>query len=134
MQDRPPGVFVVATANDVGALLPEFLRKGRFDEIFFVDLPRLDQRREILRLHLAKRHRDPGAFDLHSLATASEGFSGAEIEAAVVGALYRAYGAGCDLTTQEILAEMDSTLPLSHTRAEEISRLRAWAAERTIPA
>jgi SpoVK/Ycf46/Vps4 family AAA+-type ATPase len=133
MQDRPPGVFVVATANDVAALPPEFLRKGRFDEIFFVDLPRLEQRREIFRLHLAKRHRNPATFDLQSLTAASEGFSGAEIEAAVVGALYRAYGAGCELTTQEILAEIRSTLPLSRTRTEEISHLRAWAAQRTIP-
>lgn len=133
MQDRPPGLFVVATANDVAALPPEFLRKGRFDEIFFVDLPRLDQRREIFRLHLSNRHRDPDAFDLQSLAAASEGLSGAEIEAAVVGALYRAYGAGSPLTTDEILVEMRSTLPLSRTRAEEIGRLRAWAAQRTVP-
>lgn len=115
-------------------LPPEFRRKGRFDEIFFVDLPGPDQRREIFRLHLAKRHRDPAGFDLQSLAAASVGFSGAEIEAAVVGALYRAYGAGCELTTDDILAEMRSTLPLSRTRAEEIGGLSAWAARRTIAA
>ncbi|MGH2555603.1 MAG: hypothetical protein ACRDHO_07800 [Actinomycetota bacterium] len=104
MQDRPPGIFVVATANDDVALPPEFLRKGRFDD-----------------------------YDLDALARASEGFSGAEIEAAVVGALYRAYAAGSELTMEEILAEARSTVPLSTTRGEEISRLRAWAEQRCVP-
>jgi AAA+ superfamily predicted ATPase len=133
MQDRRPGVFVVATANDVQALPPEFLRKGRFDEVFFVDLPGRDQRREIFCLHLVKRHRDPSAFDLRSLIAASEGFSGAEIEAAIVGALYRAYASGSELSTDEILVEMRSSVPLSRTRREEITRLRAWAAGRAVP-
>jgi len=133
MQDRPPGIFVVATANDVVALPPEFLRKGRFDELFFVNLPGPEERREIFRLHLSRRSRKPDAYDLEALARASDGLSGAEIEAAVVGALYRAYAAGSKLTTEEILAEMRSTVPLSRSRAEEISRLRAWAQQRCVP-
>jgi SpoVK/Ycf46/Vps4 family AAA+-type ATPase len=133
MQDRPPGIFIVATANDVAAMPPELLRKGRFDEIFFVDLPRLEERREIFRLHLGRRSRDPSAFDLDSLAQASDGFSGAEIESAIVGALYRAYAAGSELTTEEILTEIRSTVPLSVARAEEIERLRAWASTRAVP-
>jgi SpoVK/Ycf46/Vps4 family AAA+-type ATPase len=132
MQERPSGIFVVGTANDVAALPPEFLRKGRFDEVFFVDLPGTDQRQEIFRLHLANRRRDPGAFDLRALANASEGYSGAEIEAAIVGALYRAYAARTELTTGQILAEIRSTVPLSRSRAEQIAELRAWAALRAV--
>jgi SpoVK/Ycf46/Vps4 family AAA+-type ATPase len=133
MQDRPTGVFVVATANQVTTLPPEFLRKGRFDEIFFVDLPTTEERAAIVRLHLARRHRDPSRFDVAVLAAASEGCSGAEIEAAVVGALYRAYAAGTDLTTEEVLEELRSTVPLSRTRAEDVAALRAWAAHRAVP-
>ncbi len=134
MQDRPAGVFIVATSNDVTALPPELLRKGRFDEVFFVDLPAQPERRDIFRLQLARRGRDPQAFDLHALAHASEDFSGAEIEAAIVGALYRAYAAGRELTTEEILAEMREAVPLARTRAEDIQRLRAWALSRAVPA
>lgn len=123
----------MATANEVSALPPEFLRKGRFDEIFFVDLPELEERREIFRLHLAKRNRNPDGYDLDSLARASEGHSGSEIEAAVVGALYRAYAAGSELSTEEILAELRSTIPLSRSRPEDIARLRAWAEQRCVP-
>jgi hypothetical protein len=133
MQDRPAGVFVIATANDVESLPPEFLRKGRFDEIFFVDLPGANERAQIFRLHLAKRHRDPAAFDLPKLGAAADGFSGAEIEAAVAGALYRAYAAGRDLTTDDILAEIQASPPLSRTRAEDVARLRAWAKGRAVP-
>jgi SpoVK/Ycf46/Vps4 family AAA+-type ATPase len=128
----PLVIFIVGTANDVASLPPEFLRKGRFDEIFFVDLPGTDQRQEIFRLHLANRHRDPGAFDLQTLANASEGYSGAEIEVAIVGALYRAYAATTELTTGQILAEIRSTVPLSRSRAEQIAELRAWAALRAV--
>lgn len=133
MQDRPPGVFVIATANDVLAMPPEFLRKGRFDEVFFVDLPTAPERVEIFRLHLAKRHRDPTRFDLTSLAGAADGFSGAEIEAAVVGALYRAYGSRADLTTELLRGELRATVPLSRSRAEDVAALRAWAAHRAVP-
>jgi AAA+ superfamily predicted ATPase len=132
MQDRPAGVFVIATANQVLDLPPEFLRKGRFDEIFFVDLPGAAQRVEIFRLHLAKRHRDPSKFDLQALAEAAEGLSGAEVEAAIVGAMYRAYGAHTDLTTGQILEELRATVPLLRTRAEDVAALRAWAAHRAV--
>jgi SpoVK/Ycf46/Vps4 family AAA+-type ATPase len=132
MQDRPDGIFIAATCNDVRALPPELLRKGRFDEIFFVDLPSAEERRQILRLHLAGRHRDPGAFALDELVEGTEGFTGAEIEAAIVGALYRAYAAGTDLTTEEIQAELAATVPLSRSRAEDVAGLRAWARERAV--
>jgi AAA+ superfamily predicted ATPase len=134
MQERKPGAFLVATSNDVRRLPPEFLRKGRFDEIFFVDLPDPDQRAAIFRSHLERRHRDPAKFDLPALAAASDGFSGAEIEAAVVGGLYRAFASGADLTTDGILAELRGTVPLSRSRAEDIAQLRAWATERAVPA
>src|SRR5207245_628188 len=98
-----------------------------FDEILFVDLPGRDERAEIFRLHLARRHRDPAAFDLPKLGAAADGFSGAEIEAAVAGALYRAYAAGRDLTTSDVLAEIQASPPLSRTRAEDVARLRTWA-------
>ena len=116
-----------------GPLPPEFLRKGRFDEIFFVDLPGPAERGEIFRLHLVKRHRDPAAFDLTALGAATDGFSGAEIEAAVAGALYRAYAAGRDLTTADMLAEIRASPPLSKTRAEDVARLRVWAEGRAVP-
>ena len=96
MQERPPGIFLVATSNDVEKLPPELLRRGRFDEIFFVDLPRSDERRAVFELHLRKRKRDPAAFDLEALIAASDGFSGAEIEGAIVGAMYRSYAAGTE--------------------------------------
>lgn len=134
MQDRPAGVFVMATANDVDALPPEFLRKGRFDGVFFVDLPGEGERREIFRLHLARRGRDPAGFDLAGLARATEGFSGAEIEAAVVGALYRAYAAKKDLTEEDLLEEIAGAVPLSRSRAEDVARLRAWASGRALAA
>jgi AAA+ superfamily predicted ATPase len=133
MQDRPAGVFVIATSNEVLSLPPEFLRKGRFDEIFFVDLPGPVERAEIFRLHLKKRGHDPATFDMDALARASEGFSGAEIEAAVVGALYRAYAGRSGLTTQQIRDELDATQPLSRTRAEDVEALRRWAAGRAVP-
>ena len=134
MQERKPGVFLVATSNDVSHLPPEFLRKGRFDEIFFVDLPEEPEREAIFTTHLAKRRRDPAKFDLPALGAASVGFSGAEIEAAVVGALYRAFASGGDVTTDSILAELNGTVPLSRSRAEDVAALRAWASTRAVPA
>jgi len=134
MQDRPAGVFVVATCNDVGSLPPEFVRRGRFDEIFFVDLPREDERVEIARGQLRRRAREPRSFDLAAVAAATEGFSGAEIEGAIVAALYRAYSDGTELSTEAIVREARATTPLSRTRAEEIGALRAWAAGRATPA
>jgi AAA+ superfamily predicted ATPase len=134
LQERPDGVFVTATANDVSALPPEFLRKGRFDEVFFVDLPGPAARAAIFTAHLTQRGHDPADFDIDKLAEVSEGFSGAEIEAAVVGALYRAFGAGRDLTTEELVAEVDATVPLSVSRSEDVAALRAWASTRAVPA
>jgi SpoVK/Ycf46/Vps4 family AAA+-type ATPase len=124
----------VATANDVASLPPEFLRKGRFDEVFFVDLPELEARHAILSGHLRQRGHRPGAFDLDKLAEVTSGFSGAEIEAIVVGALYRAFAADQDLSTEELVAEAEATVPLSVSRAEDVAALRAWARERAVPA
>jgi SpoVK/Ycf46/Vps4 family AAA+-type ATPase len=134
MQDRPDGIFVVATANDVGALPPEFLRKGRFDEVFFVDLPDDGARRAILGIQLRARGHDPAEFDLDKLAEVTDGFSGAEIEAVVVGALYRAFAGDEALSTEELTAEAGSVVPLSVARAEDVSRLRAWAQRRAVRA
>ncbi len=134
LQDRPAPVFVAATCNDILSLPPEMMRKGRFDEVFFVDLPNPEERREILAIHLKKRKRDPAAFDLAALAAASEGFSGAEIEQAIVSALYDAFAAGSDLTADLLLRELKATRPLSVVRAEEVNALRAWASSRTVPA
>lgn len=134
MQDRPPGVFLVATSNDVEKLPPELLRRGRFDEIFFVDLPRADERRSVFELHLRRRNRDPAVFEMDNLVAASEGFSGAEIEGVIVGAMYRAYSSGGELGTQDLLTELAATTPLSRTRAEDIVAMRAWAQGRATPA
>ena len=134
MAERKARVFMVATANQVHDLPPELLRKGRFDETFFVDLPLPDVRMEILRLHLARRSVDPGGFDLEALAAASEGFSGAELEQAVVSALYAAHAARGALDQAHLLEEIGNTRPLSVLMAEKVQALRDWAAERTVPA
>lgn len=134
LQERSADVFVLATANDVSRLPPEFLRKGRFDEIFFVDLPDAATRAEILRIHLDRRGHVPTNFDLPVLATATRGFSGAEIEQVVVAALYTAFSDGAALTTPHLLREAAATRPLSITMAEKIQALRDWARERTVPA
>ena len=133
-QERTPGVFVVATANDVAALPPELLRKGRFDEIFFVDLPDHEERAEILALHIEDRGRDPESFDLDALAGGSEGFSGAELEQAIVAAMYTTYSEERDLDSEAIAAEIARTVPLSVTMAEKVAGLREWARGRTVPA
>ena len=134
LQDREAPVFLVATCNQITALPPELMRKGRFDEIFFIDLPALDERRQIFTVHLTHRHRDPAAFDLTALAEASDGFSGAEIEQAVVSALYTAFARGAELATEHILEEIKATKPLSVTRAEDVESLREWARGRAVPA
>ena len=113
---------------------PEALRKGRFDEIFFVDLPRPEVRREIFALHLKARDLDPAGFDVGALADASHGYSGAEIEQAVVAALYTVHGAERTPGTADLLAEIEATRPLSVVMAERIDRLRRWADGRTVPA
>ncbi len=120
-------MFVAATANDISQLPPELLRKGRLDEIFFVDLPAPEERMEVFRIHFQKRGRDPAAFDLEALAQASHDFSGAEIEEAINSGLYDAFYAGEQLTTAHVLTALGQTVPLARTMAEQISYLRAWA-------
>ena len=127
-------VFVVATANDIRALPPELLRKGRLDEIFFVDLPGLEARRQILALHLRRRDCDPDLFDLDALALHAEGFTGAEIEQAVVSARYGTANDASTLDTAALRRALDSTVPLSVTMAESLATLREWARDRTVPA
>jgi SpoVK/Ycf46/Vps4 family AAA+-type ATPase len=134
LQERKAPVFVVATANDIEALPPELLRKGRFDEIFFVDLPNYEVRKEIFSIHIIKRKRDPNKFDLEALATASEGYSGSEIEQAVVSALHEAYSDRTGLTTNRILAALSASPPLTVTLAERVQCLRMWAERRCVPA
>ncbi len=134
MQDRKAPVFVAATCNNVTVLPPELIRKGRFDELFFVDLPNQGERKQILSIQLAKRKRNPAEFDLDGVATAAKGYSGAEIDAAVQGALYAAYSDKKPLATQNLLDALSSTVPLSTTRAEEINALREWARTRAVPA
>ncbi len=134
LQDKTAPCFVVATANDVSALPPELLRKGRFDEIFFVDLPSEEERREIFAIHLKKRKRDPANFDLDALARATPGYSGAEIEQAVVSALYDAFDVDRDVTTDDIVAVARQSVPLSLTMKERIDVLREWAETRARPA
>jgi ATP-dependent 26S proteasome regulatory subunit len=134
MQEHEAPVFLIATANDIEALPPELLRKGRFDEIFFVDLPDLEARHAIFSIHLKKRKRDPKKFDLDNLAQASEGFSGAEIEQAVVSGLHDAFAAGQELTTGHVLAALQNSPPLSVTMAERVAELRRWSRGRCVPA
>ncbi|MBN2505444.1 MAG: AAA family ATPase [Verrucomicrobia bacterium] len=127
MSEKHSAVFVVATANDISELPPELLRKGRFDDIFFVDLPSATERQEIFRIHLDKRRRNAARFDVAALARASPDFSGAEIEEAIVGALFDAFGAREELATAHILAELSQTVPLARTMHEQIAGLRRWA-------
>lgn len=134
MNERRANVFLVATANDVSRLPPELLRKGRFDEIFFVDLPSQAVRRDIFAIHLGKRHLDPRFFDLGNLARASEGFSGSEIEQVVIDGMYRALGARETPGTEHMLKELSVTRPLSVVMHEKVASLRAWASGRTVPA
>jgi ATP-dependent 26S proteasome regulatory subunit len=134
MNERTSRVFMVATANDIERLPPEFLRKGRFDEIFFVDLPGAAAREEILRIHLGGNKQDPARFDLGRLALQCEGFSGAEIEQAIVSALYEAHAARKTVDNEAIEQEFGRTRPLSVVMAEKVAALREWARSRTVPA
>ena len=127
LSEKTAPVFVVATANDISQLPPELLRKGRLDEIFFVDLPSEAERQEVFRIHLAKRGRDPEQFDLAALVESSRNFSGAEVEEAIVSALYDAFYAGEELATGHVLAALKETVPLAKTMDEQINRLRSWA-------
>lgn len=134
MQEKTKPVFLIATANDVSKLPPEMLRKGRFDEIFFVDLPDSREREQIFAIHLRRRKRDPRKFDLKVLADKTKGFSGAEIEMVVVGGLYLAFDAGRQLRLEDLAHEAESTVPLSVMMREDIEELRDWAKMRTRPA
>jgi SpoVK/Ycf46/Vps4 family AAA+-type ATPase len=134
LQDRKGDVFIVATANDVNALPPEFMRKGRFDEIFFVDLPDEETRRSIFSIHLQKRGKDPALFDLGELSASADGFSGSEIEQVIVSGLYSAFSEKKELTTGILQNEISATRPLSETMSEKILRLREWARDRTVSA
>jgi AAA+ superfamily predicted ATPase len=132
MQERKAAVFVAATCNNVSVLPPELIRKGRFDELFFVDLPSAAERNQIFAIQLAKRKRNAANFDLDQVAEAAKGFSGAEIESAVQTALYAAFARKQELSTDDLLTALSSTVPLSITRAEEIADLRAWAKDRAV--
>jgi ATP-dependent 26S proteasome regulatory subunit len=128
LNEKTAPVFVVATSNDVQQLPPELMRKGRFDEIFFIDLPAAPERAEIFSIHLKKRHRDPAKFDLNRLAKASIGFSGAEIEQAVIAALFSAFHENArEMVTEDVLKAVEETVPLSVTMAEGVDTLREWA-------
>ncbi|AFZ29720.1 MULTISPECIES: AAA family ATPase [Chroococcaceae] len=134
MQEKTSPVFVMATANRVERLPGEFLRKGRFDEIFFVDLPNAEERKEIFQIHLVKRKRDISRFDLEQLAKVADGFSGAEIEQALVAAMYEAFAQDREFTQLDIIAAIKATLPLSRTMTEQVTALRDWARQRARPA
>ena len=133
MSERRKSVFLVATANDITRLPPEMVRKGRFDEIFFVDLPSTPNRHDILGIHLRKRCLLPTQFDLDVLAGATDGFSGSEIEQALVSAMYTAHAQGRTATQTDLLAEIQQTKPLSVVMAEKVDEIREWASGRTVP-
>ncbi len=134
LQEKTAEIFVVGTANDLGVLPPELLRKGRFDEIFFVDLPTAAERGTIFEIHLRRRNADPSGFDGAALVAASAGFSGAEIEQAIIAASYEALHHSCPLDTGLVAAELARTVPLSVTRREDIEALRRHATGRFVPA
>lgn len=127
LQEKEKPVFVIATANEISQLPPELIRKGRFDEIFFVDLPKEAERKEIFAIHLRKRRRKPENFDLDELVRLTDGFSGAEIEQVVISALYDAFYEGRDLAQADLVRSARETMPLSHTMREQIEALREWA-------
>ena len=133
LSERKRPVFVVATANDIMRLPAELVRKGRFDEIFFVDLPAAENRRDILQIHLRKRLLEPAQFELDALVEATKGFSGSEIEQAIVSAMYTAHEQGHGLTQADLLAEIQQTRPLSVVMREKIQETRDWASDRTVP-
>ena len=133
LAENSANVFIVATANNIDELPPELIRKGRLDEIFFVDLPKSDVRKQIFSIHLAKREVDQRVIDLDRLAAASEGFSGAEIEQAVVSSIYSSFGGDGEITTDTVLDEINATRPLSVVMDAQIRKLKQWAESRTVP-
>jgi AAA+ superfamily predicted ATPase len=129
MQEKTAPCFVVATANDISSLPPELLRKGRFDEVFFLDLPTLDERGEIFAVHLRKRNRLPQDYDVTRLARESEGYVGAEIEQAVIDAMYVGFNEGREFTTEDISSALKRQVPLSVSQREIVQALRDWLRE-----
>ena len=134
IQEKDSAVFVIATANSIESLPPELLRKGRFDEVFFVDLPTRAERGEIFAIHLAKRKRERQGYDIDLLAKESEGFSGSEIEEAIISGMHDSFAAKRELETRDILEALRGTVPLSVTMAEKISFFRQWMQTRARPA
>ena len=134
LQEKKSPVFVIATANDVSQLPPELLRKGRFDEIFFCDLPSAAERKQIFDIHIRKKNRDPSGFALDKMVSATSEWSGAEIEQAVIAALYDAFDEGHDLDSNGLLKALSDIVPLSVTMRERIERMREWARTRARPA
>lgn len=130
LQEKKSPVYVIATANSISEMPPELMRKGRFDEIFFVDLPQPAERKEIFRIHLQARKREPEAFDLDKLAAATGGFSGSEIEQVIISAMYDAFTQGREIETGDMLKSIRDTVPLSQTMEEQIKELRDWAKTR----
>lgn len=134
MQDHREPIFMVATANDISALPPELLRKGRFDEVFFIDLPGVDARRQIFGIHLKRKHRDASRFRLDELADASKDLTGSEIEQAIASGLFHAFSENREVDTDDIIKAITETVPLSALMVEKIEVLRNWAANRCVPA
>jgi SpoVK/Ycf46/Vps4 family AAA+-type ATPase len=134
MQDHRHPIFIIATANDISALPPELMRKGRFDEVFFVDLPQLAARERILAIHLRRRNRAIGSLDINRIAAETEGFSGSELEQVVVAGLFSAFSQRQEPRSEHFLAEARRTRPLSVLNSERITRLRGWARNRCVPA
>ncbi|HIN86896.1 MAG TPA: AAA family ATPase, partial [Myxococcales bacterium] len=139
LQEKESPVFVIATANNVHQLPPELLRKGRFDEIFFVDLPTAEERKQIVRIHIQKKKRSLRDFDLDQIVSACQGFSGSEIEQGVISALYDAFEARADdpeadINTERVVKSCKEIIPLSYTMKEDIDRMREWAKSRARPA
>jgi SpoVK/Ycf46/Vps4 family AAA+-type ATPase len=134
MQGHHCSIFIVATANDIEALPPELMRKGRFDEVFFVDLPTPAARKKIVEIHLRRRGRDPGKFNLDAIAEATDEFSGSELEQLIVSAMYSAFAQDQELADKHILEERKTTRPLATLMRERIDYLREWARDRCVPA
>jgi len=134
MQDHREPIFMVATANDISALPPELMRKGRFDEVFFIDLPGVDARRQVFSIHLKRKGRDPQQFRVDELADASKDLTGSEIEQAIKSGLFHAYAANRELLTEDILKAIAETRPLALLMSEKIEALRDWSANRCVAA
>jgi SpoVK/Ycf46/Vps4 family AAA+-type ATPase len=134
MQDHRHPIFIIATANDISSLPPELMRKGRFDEVFFIDVPTPAARKRILEIHLTRRKRDPNDFDLDSLVDITEQFTGSELEQVVVSGLFNAFTEKVDLSSQHLAAAIQETRPLAVLMAEDIQQIRDWAANRCVSA